>query len=57
LRIVDRWAIAKAQSLSLSWPLIAADSIGLRGRAPAHYPMLKNPDFRIDDNSEDRSRP
>src|ERR1700691_5832892 len=24
---------------------IAADSIGLCGRAPAHYPMLKNSDF------------
>jgi hypothetical protein len=24
---------------------ILADRIGLRGRAPAHYPMLKNSDF------------
>src|SRR6516164_2846009 len=27
---------------------IVADPSGLRGRAPAHYPMLKNPDFRFD---------
>jgi hypothetical protein len=33
---------------------IAADAIGLCGRAPAHYPMLKNSNFRRDHNSEDR---
>ena len=36
---------------------IVADSIGLCGRAPAHYPMLKNSNFRIDHNSGDRWRP
>src|SRR5271166_5561905 len=35
---------------------ILADRIGLRGRAPAHYPMLKNSNFRIDHNSGDRWR-
>jgi hypothetical protein len=34
-----------------------ADPIGLRGRPPAHYPMLKNSNFRIDHNSGDRWRP
>jgi hypothetical protein len=34
-----------------------ADPIGLRGRAPAHYPMLKNSDFRIEHNSDDRWQP
>jgi hypothetical protein len=31
-----------------------ADPIGLCGRAPAHYPMLKNSNFSVDHNSEDR---
>jgi hypothetical protein len=34
---------------------IAADAIGLCGRAPAHYPMLKNSDFRLDHNCRDRA--
>src|ERR1700722_8639214 len=36
---------------------IVADRIGLRRRAPAHYPMLKNSNFRGDHNSEDRWQP
>jgi hypothetical protein len=34
-----------------------ADSIGLSRRAPAHYPMLKNSNFGLDHNSEDRLQP
>jgi hypothetical protein len=36
---------------------ILADRIGLRGRAPAHYPMLENSDFCVNHNSEDRWQP
>jgi hypothetical protein len=36
---------------------ILADRIGLRGRAPVHYPMLKNSNFCIDHGSEDRWQP
>jgi hypothetical protein len=35
---------------------ILADRIDLRGKAPAHYPMLKNSDFPIDHNSRDRTQ-
>ena len=41
-----------------SYHVDKADPIGLRSRAPApnhHYPMLKNSNFRLDHNSEDRS--
>ena len=36
---------------------IVADSIGLCGRAPAHYLMLKNSFFHVDHNSGDRRQP
>jgi hypothetical protein len=45
---IARWTVSSAKSS----PILSACA-----EEPAHYPMLKNPDFRIDDNSEDRSRP